>query len=345
MHAHTLWRRILLGPSSRPDMWKERIRRARSCALDVALASESLSNTLYDIDTIAKQMHLLAHHLSRARSLDLRFDKYTPYLWNAALSPLCRPRSYIWDYRSPNPGEQGNIGAIQTTRLQSLILQYPQNDDTKEFTLFGGFAPRLARLTLEGVRLTWLPELFGNLVYLDYTHHGFSHGQEAIEEILSILQVSSQIRELRLCFVSRMAERQMLHLRKRLLVDEVMALPFLETLCLRVDNAQMDIPSELTSIVSRLSAPALKKLALQDELTRASGATVSPRRNHRSFVALPAFFKSLSSRLQERLLLDLSVEGRWLEPSLLSEFTTHMPLLEKIKVNGVARVLWPSGKH
>ncbi|KIJ64489.1 hypothetical protein HYDPIDRAFT_132401 [Hydnomerulius pinastri MD-312] len=337
LHAHSLWRRVSLNPRSRQDMWKERIRRARLCTLDVAFKSDPCLNLSHDIDTLTLQMHLLAPRVSTLRSLDIRFDTHKPYLWNAALGPLCRPSSYLWDHRSPNPGDQYFNGPIEAVKLESLILQYPQNDDTKQFTLFGGFAPKLRRLTLDGVRLTWIPELFGNLTYLDYTHHGFSSGQEAIEEILSMLQVSSQIRVLRLCFLSKVMERQVLHLQARLLVDEVVTLPFLESLSLHVDGAQADISSELTSIVSRLSVPDLRKLCLLD--SRTLDASWSPNRNGKSFAGLHAFVDGLYPRLERTSLMHLTAEGRWVKPSLLSKLSENMTSLKTVTVNSVTRVV------
>ncbi|KIK92054.1 hypothetical protein PAXRUDRAFT_597170 [Paxillus rubicundulus Ve08.2h10] len=269
LHAHSLWRRVLLDPNSRLPMWKERIRRARLCTLDVILCSDSYSKASSDIDTIALQMHFLAPHLPALRSLHVRFDSYAPYLWNAALGPLCRPNSYLWDHKPVAPGNQMSNDAIETMKLESLILHYPRNDDAKEFTLFGGFAPRLTRLTLNGVRLTWLPELFGNLAYLDYTHHGFSSGHVAIKDILGMLQVSSRIRELRLCFPQKNTESQVLHLQSPRFVDHAVTLPSLEFLSLRVDNVQMDVPSELICIASRLSVPILKTVWLQDRCVQA----------------------------------------------------------------------------
>ncbi|KIJ17717.1 hypothetical protein PAXINDRAFT_97934 [Paxillus involutus ATCC 200175] len=332
LHAHSLWRRVLLGPNSRLPMWKERVRRARLCTLDVMLFSDSCSKTSPDIDTIALQMHLLAPHLPALRSLHVRFDSYAPYLWNAALGPLCRPNSYLWDHRSVVPGDQMFNGAIEAMKLESLVLHYPRNDDAKEFTLFGGFAPMLTRLTLNGVRLTWLPELFGNLAYLDYTHHGFSDGHVAIKDILAMLQVSYRIRELRLCFPQKITESQVLHLQSPLFVDNAVTLPSLEFLSLRVDDAQMDVPSELISIVSRLSVPILRKLWLQDRRVQAPDLL---RWNCGFFAALPACFDKLWRRLRDTPLENLIVEGRWVEPMLLSGLVARLPSLKTTEVDGM----------
>ncbi|KAG8214447.1 hypothetical protein J3R82DRAFT_9470 [Butyriboletus roseoflavus] len=317
-HAHSLWRRVSLTPDSNVQMWKERIRRARMCTLDVVLASYPRSRALYDIDIVALQMHLLAPHFSALRSLDIRFNSYAPYVWNAALGPFCRSTSYLWDHRSPNQGDRPFNGAVEAPKLESLTLRYPQNDDTKEFNLFGGFAPRLARATLEGVRLTWLPELFGNLSFLDYTHHGFSRGEEAVDEILSMLQVSFRLRELRLCICHKAETFQELRLQRSLLGDSDVALPFLRSLSLRVDNEDSDIPSELITILSRLCIPEAKNLYLQDLSSPALG---SP------FAALPVFIDTIYHITS---LSNLMAEGRWVEPSLLFGLAAQLPSLRFI---------------
>lgn len=337
LHAHSLWRRVSLNPNSNVHMWKERIQRARLCTLDVVLASYPHARALYDIDLVALQMHILAPHFSALRSLDIRFNSYAPYLWNAALGPFCRSTSYLWEHRSPNPGDRYFNGAVEAPKLESLTLRYPQNDDIKEFSLFGGFAPKLTRVTLEGVRLTWLPELFGNLSFLDYTHHGFTRGDEAVEEILSLLQVSSRIRELKLCICHRATTFQALHLRRPLIGDDDIALPFLDSLSLRVDNEDSDIPSELVTIVSRLFVPELKNLRLQDPCAAALG---SPTRYSRPFAALPASTDVICRHIS---LCNLMAEGRWAEESSLSQLATQLPSLKSIQVDNTMVMVIPMG--
>jgi len=327
LHAHSLWRCVSLNPTSNVHVWKERIRRARLCTLDVILASYPHSEALYDIDLVALQMHLLAPHFSTLRSLDIRFNSYAPYLWNAALGPLCRSTSYLWEHRSPNPGDRSFNGVVEAPKLESLSLRYPQNDDIKEFSLFGGFAPKLTRVTLEGVRLTWLPELFGNLSFLDYTHHGFSRGENAVDEILSILQISSRIRELKLCICHKVSAFQALHLQRPLIGDEDVALPFLETLSLRVDNEDSDIPSELITVLSRLAVPELKNLYLQDLRSAELGP---PSRYFRPFTALPIIIGAVC---RNNYLRTLVAEGRWVEPSLPSGLAAQLPSLMSVQVN------------
>lgn len=263
LHTQTLWRRVVLTQHSDLIMWQQRLYRARSCTLDVVLASHPTSSEPHDIDDLALKMHMLAPHLARMRSIDIRLDGYTPYLWNIALDPLCRTSSGSCDPHSK--------GRIFVPRLESLSLRYSRNDDSKEFTLFDGVSPCLSRLAVEGVRLTWLPGLFGNLRYLEYTHHGFTSGRTAVDEILFILQVSFQLRELKLCFASKAMETEILYIGGKLAVEEIVTLPFLETLSLGVDGTDVKVPTELVSIVSQLSLPSLRKLSLCDPcLTRHS---------------------------------------------------------------------------
>lgn len=328
-HAHSLWRRVSLTPDSNMHMWKERIRRARLCTLDVVLASCPRSRASYDIDIVALQVHLLAPHFSALRSLDIRFNSYAPYLWNAALGPFCWSTSCLWHHRSPYKGDRPFNGAVEVPKLESLTLRYPQNDDMKAFSLFGGFAPRLARATLEGVRLTWIPELFGNLSFLDYTHHGFNRGEEVVNEILSMLQVSSRLRELRLCICHKVETFQALHFQRPLIGDDDVALPSLESLSLRVADEVSDIPPELIAILSRLSIPEVKNLCLQDP----SAPTLDALSRHsRPFAALRTFMDTIWSNTS---LSNLMAEGRWVEPSLLLGFAAQLPSLKSIQVGNL----------
>lgn len=317
LHAHTLWRRITLTRHSDLTMWQERLRRARSCALDITIASSRVGSTaLPDIDTVALQMHMIIPYLARTRSLDISFDGlHTPYLWNTALGPLCPRSSSIWDPESPpSPQDANSRGVvISAARLETLSLRYPGNDDTKEFTLYGGFSPRLTRLTVQGVRLTWLPGLFGNLRYLDYTHHGFTSGKKAVDELLSMLQVSGQLRELRLSFTTRvMMEREVLHIGGRSLIGDgdIVTLPHLESLTLSIEGQSAQAPSELVSVASRLSLPRLRKLYLYDP----DHSGYIPRDGSRN--AAPHIDVS-SGQVCWMPLTDVVVEGRWADVPLI----------------------------
>ncbi|KAI6014830.1 hypothetical protein BKA83DRAFT_645731 [Pisolithus microcarpus] len=297
LHAHTLWRSITLTRHSDLTMWQERLRRSQSCALDITIASSRVGSTVPpDIDTVALQMHMIISYLARTRSLDISFDGlHTPYLWNTALGPLC-PRRVI----------------ISAARLETLSLRYPGNDDTKEFTLFGGFSPRLTRLTVQGVRLTWLPGLFGNLRYLDYTHHGFTSGKKAVDELLSMLQVSGQLRELKLSFTTRVTmEREVLHIGGRSPIGDgdIVTLPHLESLTLGIEGQSAQVPSELVSVASRLSVPRLKRLYLYDP----DHSGYIPGHRSRNAVSYVDVF---SGQVCWMPLTDVVVEGRWLDVPL-----------------------------
>ncbi|KAI6044838.1 hypothetical protein EDC04DRAFT_267210 [Pisolithus marmoratus] len=316
LHAQTLWRRITLTRHSDLTMWQERLRRARSCTLDLVIASSHLGSTLpLDIiDTMAIQMHMLVPCLTRTRSIDISFAGYTPYLWNTALGPLCPRSPSIWDPKSPPKSRDVNSrGIISVPRLESLSLRYPGNDDTKEFTLFGGFTPKLTQLTVDGVRLTWLPGLFGNLQYLDYTHHGFTSGKKARDELLSMLQVSSQLRELRISFATKVTmEREVLHIGGGSPIGDgdVVALPYLESFTLRIEGQCAQVPTELVSVASHLSLPRLKKLYLYDP----DHSDYIPR--HRSHTTVP-YFEAFSGQVCWMPLTDTVVEGRWVDVPLV----------------------------
>lgn len=238
-------------------------------------------------------MHLVSPHIPRWRSFTVRFDQYAPFLWNAALSSCC-----------------GTITSVQARSLEELTLVYPKNDDTKEFTLFGGVAPRLTTLTVAGLRLDWMPSLFQNLTFLDYTHHGFTRGYEAVTEILYMLDTSNRLQELRIAFP---------HQPRR---DEYpypvpnVTLPLLRRLYIRVRN---EIPVELPILLSCLNTPALRSLHLRDA-----------SRSKHPFTNLKPFSRSLR-RPQGLEVLDL--EYGWWEKRFIATFST----ITRLVVHGSER--------
>ncbi|GBE82980.1 predicted protein [Sparassis crispa] len=239
-HTPALWRRISLD--SRSYMWTQRILRAKACTLDIELVPPLYRATriqYHDAQAVLLCMHLIMPHISRWRSLEIRFATYAPYLWNAALSACC-----------------GHSPRLRAFALQELILVYPGNDDTKEFALFDGVAPRLRKVTLCGIRLAWLPSLFQHLTSLDYTHHGFTQANEAVSEILYMLNVSACLRELRLTFpwtadgiASRVAPS-----------SRSVHLPFLRTLELHIEGRT--IPSMVLYLLAYVSLPAVHTFRL-----------------------------------------------------------------------------------
>ncbi|TDL22100.1 hypothetical protein BD410DRAFT_723378, partial [Rickenella mellea] len=180
-----LWTHVVFD--RRIDMWKERIRRSRNRPLYMQMSSSpnSSRHTFPDFDDAHLCMHTIAPHIHRLRSLAVSYTHRTPYLFNATLSELCAPPT--------NDNVHARI-------LESLSLIHPANDDNKVFFLFGGVAPRLKDVSLDGVRLAWLPSVFGNLVNLKYTHHGFLTGSDAVHEVLCMLKTSSMLETLTISF-------------------------------------------------------------------------------------------------------------------------------------------------
>jgi hypothetical protein len=194
--------------------------------------------------------------------------------------------------------------------LEELTLVYPKNDDTKEFLLFGGTAPRLKRFTLVGLRVDWSSSLFQNLTYLDYSHHGFTRGYEAVGEILTMLQVSGQLQELKLSFLPPSRREDYVY------PVPDLTLPYLQHLHIAVRN---DVPMEISILMGCLYMPALRYLHLQD---------VS--RSKHAFPSLKPFSKSLK-RPQSLIILDL--EYGWWEKRFVATFTS----IARLVVNGSVR--------
>lgn len=325
IHTHTLWRRLSFG-SHGLRLWKERIARARGCSLDVTITPPQ--HHCPDIDALALQLHLIVPHISRARSFELRFSSYSPFLWNTTLGPICRQ-----EQRDDNMGRLAFAPLVHALQLEKLTLCFPENDDTKEFTLFAGVAPRLYNVTLDGIRLTWLPELYGRLTHLDYTHHGFTTGPTAVDEVLGLFRISCALRELRVCF------------RRRVLDGEVLYLPHddnpagqthllqLKRLVLAVDESDIDIPPELTSLLSRISVPNLRELHLVDlrcQPTSRRWCKLVPFPEVR--VALSLFQVTIPSSIKV-----LAMAGRWADHSSIPALAKHFRELHNLEVDGVEK--------
>ncbi|KAL5482585.1 hypothetical protein ACEPAI_9179 [Sanghuangporus weigelae] len=182
LHSPRLWQ--VVRPDGRRNLCTKRIQRARGQPLHVEIAlppnTKFQASALVDIHS---RMACVLPAIRQWRSLSMRFDVYSPFLLNSTLSGLCTGRPRL---------------ASCVPELESLALVYPANDDTKEFHLFGGNAPKLRHVTLHGVRLRWSPSLFENLVYFDYTHHSFSMGHGTVREVLAMLSVSKNLRTLRI---------------------------------------------------------------------------------------------------------------------------------------------------
>ncbi|KAF7795372.1 hypothetical protein EIP86_006529 [Pleurotus ostreatoroseus] len=317
LNTPSLWRHVSLD--SRNIMWHERIWRAKACTLDVELIPQAPAGrraarrTYLDARSVESYMHLVTPYIPRWKSLRIEFQHYAPYLLSAALSACCAADE-----------------AVQAEMLENISLVHPQNDDSQEFFLFNGYAPRLRSVTLQGVRLAWTPSLFGNLSVLDYTHHGFTSGQDAFFELFGMLKVSSNLQELRLAFPpyayrnlhfpdSEVPPKASIHL------DKLQRL----TLFVGAD----DIPSALLQLVSRLHMRDLRSLSLL-----ATPPSLGPpqHRHYREllknlpppFHRLRTFFKALPRLAQ---LSHFRIEHSWCDPSfVLGLLEFHVPQLKHL---------------
>jgi len=236
-------------------------------------------------------MCLVLPYIHRWRSLDILFTDFSPYLWRAALAGCGAP----------------------APALEELSLVYRSNDNTQEFLLFSEQAPRLRRLTIDGIRLVWTPRLYANLTFLDYTHHGFTSGHQAVHDVVSILSVSRRLVELRILFprgqIARLPSR-------RDQVTKRTRLPYLSHLQLTVDGS--DIPFELARLVTLISAPSLSSLRLVDL-----------SRHQHSFPSLKSFFYVFSL---PRTLNIIHVGYGWYDPRMIQPMTQSLPQLGRIVI-------------
>lgn len=251
LHTPRLWRTVDLD--HREQMWAERVRRSKSCTLDIRVRSPQYQvlrraywpSPTTEAELIQHKMFFATAYLNRWRSLDITISRHAPYLWTAALSDCCS----AWARTRP--------GA-----LEELTLVYPQNDDATEFLLFGGYAPSLRRVTLEGIHVNWLPSLYHNLTSLNYTHHGFTSGIDAIRDIVYMLRVSCHLRELTLTFShatripSSVSQHPKVSLRRRI------NLPLLASLKFQIGLS--DIPKELCHVAALLHTPSLVEVYFVD---------------------------------------------------------------------------------
>jgi hypothetical protein len=294
-----LWRHIplLRSPNLRP--WEQRINLARACTLDIEL-SLTASPEPWQTHAIARYMHFIIRYATRWRSLAICIPHTVnmPYLANAALSGCC-----------------GTMDTINASNIEDIKIAIPHNEDTKQFTLFGGYAPRLRSVILNGVRLTWLPSLYENIALLDYTHHRFSWGYDAAVEIADILTVSHRLKDFRLTVYGKNSRRRP--------TSEIrplprIILPNLLHLELRIDGA--GIPEELLMLVERMKTPNLRSLKLASN-------SVAPFPGLRRFVPLLASVLSAP-------ILKLEVEGGWNSPATMEFILSRLPQLQHLVVNG-----------
>jgi hypothetical protein len=236
-------------------------------------------------------MYLVLPFIHRWRSLDLLFTDYQPHLWRGALAGCGAP----------------------APELEELSLVYRLNDNTEEFLLFSACAPRLRRLTVDGIRLSWSPQLFGNLVYLDYTHHGFTSGHQAVEDVISILAVSERLVELRLLF----PRGRLAILPSRMdYVTRRVRLRHLKHLQLTVDGS--DIPFELAHLITLISVRRLSSLRLVDL-----------GQSHNCFPSLKSFFYVFPI---PRSLEKIDIGHGWYDRRMIQPLAQSLPRLSKIAI-------------
>jgi len=295
LRTPSLWQRVRLSPHER--LLREWIDRARTCPLDVELLpwreTRGGSRRSQDLNayTVQWYMYIVLPFIHRWRSLHLLFTDYQPYLWRGALAG-CGP---------PAPA------------LEELSLVYRLNDNTEEFLLFSEHAPRLRRLTVDGIRLVWSPQLFANLTYLDYTHHGFTSGHRAVEDVISILSISTRLVDLRLLFPR--GQVAVLPSRSDYVTTRI-RLRHLLHLQLTVDGS--DIPFELAHLVTLISARNLSSIRLVDL-----------GHSHSSFPTLKSFFFVFPI---PRSLSTIEIGHGWYDPRMIQPLSQSLPKLSKIVV-------------
>ncbi|KAH9480520.1 hypothetical protein JR316_0007120 [Psilocybe cubensis] len=236
-------------------------------------------------------MQIVLPHVRRWRSLDVNFAHQAHNLGKATLLGLSSPAPL----------------------LEELSLRYRDIDDTQEFLLFAAFTPRLRRLTVDGIRLVWMPSLFGNLNFLDYTHHGFTSGHQAVQDMISVLAVTTRITELHVLFPRG-------HLAclpsRRQIVTQHVVLPYLKQLVLKVDGS--DIPFEIAHLVTLISSPNISILRLIDL-----------KRAHQSYQSLKSFFYVYSL---PQSLRSIYIGHAWYDPSMVNAMINSLPHLCKISI-------------
>jgi hypothetical protein len=240
---------------------------------------------------VNRYMGMVKPYTHQWRSLDIHFAQYASHLWQVAIANCA----------SPAP------------QLEELSLVYRLNDDVQEFSLFDGYAPRLRRVTIDGIRLKWTHSLFTNLTFLDYSHHGFTSGNRAVYDVINILSVSTRLVDLRILFPRGRTPRLPAMSEA---VSTPVNLPHLSQLSLRVDG--FDIPFELAHLVTLITAPSLTTLHLTDL-----------RRSHRAFPSIKSIFYVYAL---PRTLRFISVSHGWYDPRMVQALYQALPRLAHIHV-------------
>lgn len=300
----TLWRRIVLSPHK--HMWREHIRRARACTLDIELLSTALApmrprpqhyypRRHLDFYTVQWLMQLALPHLHRWRSFSVIFTEQSPYILNASLSFLANV---------PSPPS-----------LQEITLIHRLNEDPQPFTLFNGFIPSLKRLTIDGPRIALLPNMLTSLIFLDYTHHRFSTGSDTIHEILSLLSLCPNLLFLRLLFPHQFTDHTTVY-QKPTRSDPRVSLSSLKQLHLALDPNSPDIPYELALLLIHVSTPTLHTVIFSDPCRRQV-----PFPNLKSFFWMYAIPRSLQF---------IRIEGGWFDQGMVDPMVKSLPRLKRV---------------
>ena len=302
MRTPGLWCNV--RPDRRRHLSSRRIQRSRGLPLyiELDLPRVPMARAQTTLADIHMRMHSVIPAIKQWRSLSINFTGFMPYFWNAALSELCP--------RLPSPSSHA-------PQLERLSLIYPSNDDTKEFLLFGGYAPKLRDVTVDGLRLRWTAPLFENLTRLDYNHHAFTSGHEAVAEVLVILRVSCRLRALVISFPGGHADDASFGWASQAYTP--ISLDDLEQLTLRVvgDNIQR----ELTVLSSKLILPQLRRLRLvsNKNALRFSGREVNA---------------ALGSLRYHQRLDSVEVEHAWAHGRSISTFLRSLPNVRQVSARG-----------
>jgi len=307
-----LWSQLSLD--RRFTMWQQCIHRTWNQPLHINLRVDGegdnthrarASPKLRDADDVSMALALVINRLRIWKSFSINFIRPSPYLCNAALSPLCRSR-----FSPP----------IEVPLLEALSLVYPDNEDGKVFDLFGGNAARLRKATIHSVRLKWDP-LFSALTSLDYTHHRFSDGMDAVVEVLEMLMACRCLQVLAIGFFEANSEPLTLIQPHNEVhpFDTILELPFLYELRLRAHSRE--VPLALTLVMERLSLPALQILKLKSHLAR------HPLNPATTMTALASFQGNRSVR---RLFIDSS----WFDSTVVASIIGGLPRLRHLGLSG-----------
>lgn len=289
-------------------MWRERVRRARACTLDIELLPTALTpirprplhyypRRHLDFYSVQWLMQIALPHIHRWRSLEVVFTEHSPYLLNAALS-------FLADLPSP-------------PSLREITLIHRLNEDPQPFVLFNGYTPSLKRFVIDGLRVALFPDTFSNLIFLDYTHHRFSTGAEAVHEILSLLSLCPKLISLRLLFPHQFTGLTSVY-HKPPQPNSRISLPSLNQLQLALDPNSLDIPYELALLLTHLSTPVLHTLKFTDP-----GRRQTPFPNLKSFFWMYAIPRSLRF---------IHIEGGWFDPGMVDPIVKSLPRLRKVIV-------------